>query len=136
MRWLLDTNVLLDVLADRRPWVRHSAAVLSAVERGDVRGHVAAHAVTTLFYLIDRHRGPEVARERIRQLMQLVEVVPVDGERLLAALDLPLEDFEDAVHAACARSAGADALVTRDVRGFRGFALDIVTPVEALARLG
>lgn len=77
-----------------------------------------------------------MARERIRQLMQLVEVVPVDGDRLLTALDLPLEDFEDAVHAASARSAGADALVTRDAEGFRGIALEVLSPVEALARLG
>lgn len=136
MRWLLDTNVLLDVLADREPWADHSARVLERVERGEATGFVAAHAVTTLFYLVSLARGTEVAREKIRTLLRLLEVAPVDGERLLHALALPLEDFEDAVHAACAEREEVDVLVTRNEKDFVGTGVEVLSPVELLARWG
>src|SRR5690606_23038459 len=57
MRLFLDINVILDVLADREPWVEDSAAVLSLLDDGDIEGLVAAHSVTTLCYLTSKHLG-------------------------------------------------------------------------------
>lgn len=136
MRWLLDTNVLLDVLADREPWADHSAQVLEHVEQGRATGYVAAHAVTTLYYLLATHRDPETARRKVRVLLRLLKVVPVDEDRLLQALDLSASDYEDAVQVACAEKAGADVIVTRNADDFRGTDLAVRSPSELLARLG
>lgn len=136
MRWLLDTNVLLDVLADREPWAEHSARVLEHVERGRATGHVAAHGVTTLYYLLATHRDRATAREKTRTLLRLLEVVPVDEDRLLQALDLPLTDHEDAVQVACAEKAGVDVVVTRNEADFQGTDLDVRSPAELVARIG
>ena len=57
MKVLLDTNVVLDVLANREPFVADSAAVLSLVEDRKAEGFVAAHSVTTLYYLLRREVG-------------------------------------------------------------------------------
>lgn len=136
MRWLLDTNGLLDVLADREPWAEHSAQVLEFVERGRATGCVAAHSVTTLYYLLATHRDRTTARRKTRLLLRLLEVVPVDEDRLLQALDLPTPDFEDAVQIACAEKASADVIVTRNASDFRGTDLAVRSPSELLARLG
>ncbi len=61
MRLFLDINVILDVLADRKPWVGKSAAVLSLLDHADVDGLVAAHSITTLFYLVSKHLGRKQA---------------------------------------------------------------------------
>ena len=45
-RVLFDTNVVLDVLLDRQPYVEASAAAWAAVETGVAEGMLAAHAVT------------------------------------------------------------------------------------------
>ena len=135
MKWLLDVNVVLDVLTGRQPWVDHSAEILTRVERGEATGYLAAHTVTTLHYLSSVHRGPDVAREHIGLLLRLFEIVAVDEDRLLQALDLDLSDFEDAVQAACAEKQGVDVLVTRNERDFRGLGLDVLSPVALLSRL-
>lgn len=135
MRWLLDTNVLLDVLADREPWAEHSASVLARVERGEATGYVAAHTVTTLYYLLASHRDRTVAREKTRLLLRLLEVVPVDEDRLLQALDLPTADFEDAVQIACAEKRSVEVIVTRNQDDFQGTDLEVRSPAELLARL-
>ena len=47
-RLLIDVNVVLDVLLDRRPFAESSSAVWAAVEHGEAEGLLAAHAVTNL----------------------------------------------------------------------------------------
>ena len=133
MRWLVDVNVILDVLADREPWAEHSARVLELVESGRAEGVVAAHTVTTLHYLVARHGGRELATTSVRKLLRVFGVVPVDEDRLLHALDLDLGDFEDAVQAACAEKIRADVLVTRNADDFAGVGVEVLSPVELLA---
>ena len=135
MKLFLDTNVILDVLADRSPFADEAARVLSAIERGDAEGFIAAHTVTTLFYLLQRSLGLRKAKRALADLLKLLEVVPVDHDRLLQALAMNWKDFEDAVQAACAAKAEVDYLVTRNPSDFSGSDLDVVTPAELVAAL-
>jgi predicted nucleic acid-binding protein len=135
VKWLIDANVVLDVLTDRQPWADHSAEVLARVERGEATGYLAAHTVTTLHYLLSTHRSSERARKHTRVLLRLFEIVAVDEDRLLQALDLDLPDFEDAVQAACAERQGVDVLVTRNEADFAGLGLEVLSPVALLSRL-
>ena len=131
---LVDTNVVLDVLVDRRPHVEASAAVWAAVEAGSLRGLLAAHAVTTIHYLIRRELGGLKAKRTIARLLRIFEIAAVDGPVIQLALELPCADFEDAVTAAAAKFAGCDCLLTRDPRGFRASPVRSLTP-EAAAPL-
>jgi predicted nucleic acid-binding protein len=135
VKLFLDTNVLLDVLADREPFAADAAFVLSVVERGDARGFIAAHTATTLFYLLHRALGLRKANRALTDVLKLVEVIPVDHDRLLQALAMNWKDFEDAVQAACAAKAEVDYLVTRNVSDFSASDLDIVTPTQLVAAL-
>ena len=132
-RVLYDVNVVLDVLADRNGHAEASSAALALAERGRVQGVIAAHTVTTLHYLLERDLGRAKARRVLTALLGILDVEPVDGDRLRHALGLAWRDFEDAVQAACAESAGADYLVTRDTRGFKGSAVRVIAPSELLA---
>lgn len=135
MKVFLDTNVLLDVLANRKPFADDAARILSTIERGDAIGYMAAHTATTLYYLLARALGKKAAKRALSDVLKLVEVVPVDHDRLLQALAMNWKDFEDAVQAACAAKAEVDYLVTRNVGDISQSDLDIVTPTELLAAL-
>jgi predicted nucleic acid-binding protein len=134
-RALLDVNVILDVLQRRRPFYADSAAVLAAAETGRIAGLVAAHSVTTLFYLLARFGSPDTARVNVLDLLSILAVAPVDGYVLGQALALPYRDLEDAVQMAAARQAGADYLVTRDRAGYAAGPLPALEPAELLALL-
>ena len=135
MKLLLDVNVLLDVLANREPFADDAALILSAIERDRHTGFVAAHTVTTLFFLLNRSVGKRKARKAVTDLLKLLEVVAVDHDRLLQALAMNWSDFEDAVQAACATKAEVDYLVTRDEAGFRGADVEVISPAELVAVL-
>lgn len=135
MRLFFDTNVLLDVLADREPFAEDAARLLSLLERGHASGFIAAHTATTLFYLLSRALGRKKAKSALLDLLKLVDVVSVDQDRLLQALAMNWKDFEDAVQAACATKAEVDYLVTRNERDFAKADVDVISPKDLLAIL-
>jgi predicted nucleic acid-binding protein len=128
-RVLFDTNVVLDVLLDRQPYVEASAAAWAAVETGVAEGMLAAHAVTTIHYLVRKERGNAKARRIVSAILRVFGVAAVDAAVLQEALELPWPDFEDAVTAAAARAAGCE--LTRDPKGFRGSPVRSLTPEAA-----
>jgi len=136
MKVFLDTNVILDVLANREPFVSDSAAVLSLAESRKVEGFVAAHAVTTLFYLLRREIGGAKARNVLMDLFRVVEIVAVDQDRIYQAMAMDWDDFEDAVQASCAAKVEAEYLLTRDQGDFRGSHVPVLSPAEFVALYG
>jgi predicted nucleic acid-binding protein len=133
---LVDTNVILDVLLDRQPHAGASVAVWAAIESGSAEGLLAAHAVTTIHYLIRKDFGNARARRMIAAMLRVFGVASVDGPVIQLALNLPLSDFEDAVTAAAAQMAACDCIVTRDPKGFRGCGLRSLMPEAAVPLLG
>lgn len=133
MRVFLDTNVILDVLADRQPFADDAAAVLSLIETGEAQGFIAAHTATTLFYLLHKELGLKRAKKALMDLLRLVDVVPVDQDRLLHALAMNWDDFEDAVQAACAAKIEADYMITRNPADFSRADVPTLSPAEFLA---
>lgn len=136
MRILLDTNVVLDVLIAREPFVVHAQAVFALVDAGRVTGVLGATTLTTVFHLAARAVGQAAARELVRSLVAMFDVAPVDRPVLERALDAGLEDFEDGVLHEAAVAAGVDALVTRDARGFGTATLPAFTPDVFLVAIG
>jgi predicted nucleic acid-binding protein len=134
-RLLFDTNVILDVLLDRQPHAEASAASWAAVENGSAEGLLAAHAATTIHYLIRKEKGNARAKRTVAAILRVFQVAPVDGPVIREALELPFSDFEDAVTAAAARVAGCDYIVTRDPKGFRESSLRALTPEAILPLL-
>jgi predicted nucleic acid-binding protein len=135
-RVLLDVNVVLDALQSREPFSDDAVHVLALAEAGTLDGLLAAHTVTTLFYLMARHGSPTAARVQIGDLLSILGVAAVDQGVLRAALSLPAPDFEDCVQMAAAREADADYVVTRDRAGFAAGPVPTLTPAEMLALLG
>lgn len=135
MRLLLDTNVVLDVLLGRRPFVDDAAELFSAIEAGEASGYLGATTVTTVFYLVSKALGAASAREHVGDLMTLFDVAPVTRLILTAALRSHVSDYEDAVLAEAAREIGVDAVVTRNQRDFRRAGIPVLSPGEALQRL-
>lgn len=135
MKLFIDTNVVLDVLAQREPWFGDSARLLAHIEQGGASGHIAAHTLTTLHYLLARHLGQQKTAAVLIDLTAMLRVEPVDHQVLQQALSLGWRDFEDAVQAVTAAQCQADCLVTRNPRDFRQSLVPVITPSEFLALL-
>ena len=130
---LVDLNIVLDILAQREPHYASSGQVWAAIETERATGWLAAHAKTTLHYLLVRHTDHRRAVAALRDLLRVFSVAPVDEQVLQNALDLGWRDFKDAVQMASAAAAGADFLVTRNPKDFKGGPIPTLQPSEMLA---
>jgi predicted nucleic acid-binding protein len=134
-RVLFDLNIILDVLQRREPFYEMSARSLASAETGRIEGLVAAHSLTTLFYLMARDQSANQARITLGEILRFLAVAAVDHSIIEQALTLPYRDFEDAVQMIAAVHAGAGYLVTRDTADFRAGPLPALQPAELLALL-
>src|SRR5258708_3668898 len=117
-RYLLDVNVVLDLLLNRPPWAAEAAAIWNAHRNGDIEAVLAAFTFPTIFYIVQRQTNTQTAQSAIQHCLATLAVAPVDESTLLSALAMRGADFEDNLQIACAVQAGVDAIITRDPRGF------------------
>jgi hypothetical protein len=132
---LVDLNIVLDVVQNRQPNYEDSAAVLDAVVRKKASGWIAAHSITTLFYLITRYHNRATAATVLAGLLQSFTVAAVDDAVIRTALSWGWKDFEDAVQMAAAQSADADYVVTRNPADFQNSPIPVIQPAALIPLL-
>lgn len=128
MKVLFDTNVILDVLLDRQLFADDAARLMSLVERSEISGLLCATTVTTIHYLMVKSLGARSAIEHIRLLLSLFEVAPVNRVVIENALERGFSDYEDAVIVEAACHAGAEYIITRNIRDFKKSSIPVYTP--------
>ena len=116
MKVVLDTNVILDAVLEQADY-KPAQALLMAVATEKISGIITANSITDIYYVARKMMGDQDARRAISRILDLFDVAPVDGEACATALNLPMNDYEDAVLAACASREEADYIATSD-RGF------------------
>lgn len=134
-RVLLDLNIVLDVIQQREPHNKLSAAILDAVAQEEISGLLAAHTITTLFYLLSRQQSHQVVTTVLNQVLNNFSIATVNEEVIRDALSLNWRDFEDAVQMSAAVHASADYLVTRNPKDFEVAVIPVVQPGTLLSLL-
>lgn len=135
MKVLVDTNVVLDVLLNRRPFADAAARVFALVEKSRIQGFLCATTVTTVDYLLGQALVPHQARAALQRLLDLFEIAPVNRPVLEQALCSEIADFEDAVIEQSARIVSVDVIATRNLKDFRKSAVTAFDPLELLSVL-
>ncbi|MEH1768716.1 type II toxin-antitoxin system VapC family toxin [Nostoc sp.] len=92
MRVLIDTNVVLDFLQEREPFVEHAARLFERIDVGEIAGFIAATTITNIYYIVRRAAGRVVAQDAIIQVLSDLNICAVDLEVLEQALVLNFED--------------------------------------------
>jgi predicted nucleic acid-binding protein len=133
MNVFLDTNILLDVLARREPFLADSARVWSLAESGRIAAHVSTLSLANVFYVVRRAEGLKKARNALSILRDIFTLAPLDVQITNQAIDSQIKDFEDAIQFFSAIRAGAAVLITRNRKDFPSGELAIQTPAEFLA---
>jgi predicted nucleic acid-binding protein len=130
LKILLDTNIVLDLLMDRMPFVDAAVELFSRVEDGTITGYLCGSTITAVHYLASKAVGAARAQEEIGKLLHLFEVAPVNRQVLETALAAGFSDFEDAVIHEAACHMGAETIVTRNAKDFKRSRIPVYTSDE------
>ena len=133
MKVLFDTNVILDVLLDRKPFVNDSALLLSMAERSEIIGYVCATTITTIHYLIEKALGRNEAYRHIGSLISLFSIAPVNRVVFERALKSKFKDFENAVLYESAALSSVQYIITRNTSDFKKSTIPVFEPKELIS---
>jgi predicted nucleic acid-binding protein len=135
MKVLIDTNVILDVLTGREPFVETSAAFLKLCGTR-LTGCISASQATDIFYILTKYgQDSAAAREILRELIEHVSVVNTTASDIRSALDMEMPDYEDAVLAGIASRLKMTFIITRNIDDFRLSSVPAVTPQAFMDQL-
>ena len=132
MKLFLDTNVIIDVIASREPFVEDSRKVLSLCEQGKAEGVMSAITLCTISYVLRKYAAPGTLRRQIRDLRNLIHPVDLTTQLLDRAVSSAIVDFEDAVQYYSAVYCDADCIITRNARDFPQDGIPVLSPTAFL----
>ena len=132
-RVLLDTDVVLDFFLDRKPFAENTAVILSLCENKKINGFLTPVIIANLYYLLRKVSTHKRVIEKLKQLMNIVDVLSIDRQVIMMALNSNFKDFEDALqNYASELKNGIDVIITGNVKDFQNSAIGILSPNEYL----
>lgn len=135
MKVLVDTNVILDVLCNRKEFVADSLRVFQCCEAQHITGYISALSIPNIVYIMRKELDPERIREILHTLTMVFSIVELRESDLLKAAELSFDDYEDAIQSVCAARVRADHIVTRNGKDFSNSSVPAVSPTELLKKI-
>lgn len=134
MKILVDTNVIIDALTSREPWNTSAEKIFLMAANRIIDMYITASSATDIYYLVRKYlHSTDSAKKVMGRLYSLAGILDVTGNDCIEALASPISDYEDAVVEKTAVSAGADYIVTRNIKDYEQASIKIILPDDFLA---
>ncbi|MCP4287521.1 MAG: PIN domain-containing protein [Gammaproteobacteria bacterium] len=127
---MFDTNIILDILLNRKEFVELSANLVGLAESRQIDGYLCATTITTLDYLISKATNRKQAKIEIQKLLTIFKIADVNSKVLELSVNSEFDDFEDAVQYFSGECCGVNGLVTRNTKDYKNTNLPIYAPKE------
>lgn len=132
---LIDTNIILDVLMNRKEFVKDSSMIWKLCETEQMKGYISCLTFANMIYIMRKELTPDKIEEVLQKLKLIFEITNFISLILEKAVEMKWNDFEDAIQSATAEQIHADYIITRNVRDFTKSKVIAFTPTELLARI-
>lgn len=135
MKILIDTNVILDVLCNRKEFACDATKIFKLCEVKKLTGCISALSIPNIVYIMRKELDAESIKEVVEKLSLMFEIVDLKNDDLKKAVLLNFGDYEDAVQACQAARIKADYIVTRNIKDFKCSKVMAIKPAELLERI-
>ncbi|GHV26950.1 twitching motility protein PilT [Spirochaetia bacterium] len=136
MNVLIDTNVALDVILQREMFCQNAKKIADGSQHGVYTAFVSASAVTDIYYIACRElRDKKLVMERIKALLETVDIAAVTGMEIRRAIELFWTDFEDCVQFTAGERLAVRYIITRDAGDFAESGIPALSPEQFLAMI-
>jgi len=130
---LIDTDIILDFFFDRQPFSEYASKVFSLCELKVIQGYVTPVIYSNIYYLLRQTAKHEKVIEKLNQLLTITDVLIMDKDVIVMALNSKFQDFENALQNYSAVKTGSiDVILTRNVKDFKNSELGVLTPENYL----
>ena len=132
----VDTNILVDLIADRKPFSKFAIQIFSKAEKGKTKLYTSSHSIATTHYLLKKYIDEKELRDILHDILEYLNIVAIDQDVIKKGLRSKHKDFEDAIQTISAYSIEKlDCIVTRNIKDFKGSEILVLTPDELIKHL-
>jgi len=129
----VDTNIFIDILLGREPFVEDAVMVYKLCENSLIEGYIAPITINNIYYICRKAKEIEKIKSYLADIATVFTVASLGSQSIQKANTLKMSDYEDALQYAMALENGCEYLVTRNVKDFKGLKhLKVVTPEKFL----
>jgi len=121
MRVFIDTNIFLDILCKREQFVDDALCIFDMAVDDRIELLISDLSIANIKYITRKEIPADKFYDLIQTFRPVFQIVPLGATVIDSAISLRANDFEDALQYFSAVQAGADCLVTRNIKDF-GFA--------------
>ena len=124
----VDTDVILDLLGQRLPHFHFSAVLFTFAEMKKLELYTSPLILANTFYILRKQIGNEQAKNALRKLRILLNVIDSSEAVVDKALNSDFSDFEDAIQYYTALEGGISVILTRNLRDYKNASVIVQTP--------
>lgn len=133
-RVLVDTNIVIDLLAKREDFYPQAAELFSMADRGEVLLYVSSLTFANTNYILSKLKSAAEARRILIKFKVLVHILNLDDKIIQLALsDIDFTDFEDGLQYHSALENEIDIIITRNRKDFKNSVIPVLSAEEFLA---
>jgi predicted nucleic acid-binding protein len=130
----VDTDIVLDLLGNRKPFYRHAAELFTIADRSEITIFVSSLSFSNLNYILSKQYSSNQARKILMKFKTLVTVLSVSDKVVELALLSDFKDFENALQYFTALENGVTLLLTRNLKDYKTAGIPIMTAEQYLKK--
>lgn len=118
MKILIDTNVILDVLSNRKEFVENAQKIFKLCELKHIDGYISALSITNIIYIMRKELDNDKIKSILNTLSIIFNIVDLKAEDLKTAITMNFTDYKDAIQSAQATRLNTDYIISRNTKDF------------------
>jgi predicted nucleic acid-binding protein len=132
---LLDTNIILDLLAQRIPFYTDAAKLFSLADKNLITLSVSSLCMADAHHILSGQKPEPEVRKILRKIKILVNVLPLDDKIIELTLNSEFKDFENAIQYYTALENDQEIIITRNLPDFRESKIPVMTAGEFITTI-
>ena len=129
---LIDTNIILDLLAKRHPFYNPAAELFSLTDKKKIKLYTSSISIINTNYILSKILSEKEAKEILRKFRILVNILSCDEKIIDLGLNSHFKDFEDSIQYYTATENNIDGIITRNLKDFKNSQIPVMTAEEFL----
>lgn len=130
MKVLIDTNVILDVLCNRKMFVEDSLKIFKLSETKQIDGYISALSIANIIYIMRKELSHINVKKILDMLSHIFNIIELNEQDLMEGCNLQFNDYEDGIHCNQASRIKADYIITRNIKDYKNSIIKPISPNE------
>jgi len=131
----VDSDILLDLILQRSPFNAFAKILLNQGQILKLNFCTSTLVLANMHYMIAKNFGKHLAKEHLKNLSNIIHLLPFESNDAIAALDSEHIDFEDTIQFIIAQKHNCDLIISRNLKHYKKFSLPVLTAEQFLETL-